>query len=209
MTVGDLVAAALVDLDFMLGTTGGVTFSGGEPMAQPEFVLAAARGLRDRGVHVALETSGYWPARWIPQVVEAFDLVLFDLKHVDLGACARVIGNGSARALENLRALSASDVALEVRVTVVPGFNDRDEDLAAIGEHLADLPGSPPVLVQSYHRLATGKAAMFATPYAYAGTPPPTVERLSAAHALLRNPPYPRRSFRRAIGPRGRTARRR
>ncbi len=82
-TVANLVGSVLRDFEFMFGSSGGVTFSGGEPLAQSEFVIECARVLRANAVHVAVETCGYWPIRLAETVAKSFDLVLFDLKHVD------------------------------------------------------------------------------------------------------------------------------
>ncbi|MFC1654662.1 glycyl-radical enzyme activating protein, partial [Myxococcota bacterium] len=84
MTVDELVHEVSTDLDFYTGTDGGVTFSGGEPLAQPDFLFACASRLKSNSVHLAIETSGYWPAKYVEMISKTFDLVLFDLKHVDL-----------------------------------------------------------------------------------------------------------------------------
>ncbi|MBI5482085.1 MAG: glycyl-radical enzyme activating protein, partial [Deltaproteobacteria bacterium] len=118
----DLVAEALDEAGYLRGTGGGVTFSGGEPLAQPDFLLACARALRAAGIHTAVETAGFWPRRLLP-ALESLDLVLFDLKHVDRRRFRAGLGKGPGPILENLEALLASGRPLEVRLTLVPGFN--------------------------------------------------------------------------------------
>jgi pyruvate formate lyase activating enzyme len=183
-SVDELVEAVLQDADFFAGTGGGATLSGGEPMAQPEFALALARALREAGVHVALETSGFFAKRLAPRVAEHFDLVLLDLKHVDRAKCRRVLGKDYApRALANLEALLEVGTEVQIRITLAPGFNDSDADLEAMAKRLAPLRESPraTVRVQPFHRLATSKAPLYGTSYAYAGFPPTSAARLELA----------------------------
>jgi pyruvate formate lyase activating enzyme len=182
----ELVAEVLAEDRFLRGTGGGVTFSGGEPLAQPDFVLACARALRAAGIHTAVETAGFWPRRLLPEVA-SFDLVLFDLKHVDRRKFRQVIGKGPGPILDNLAALLAAGRPLELRLTLVPGFNDDAADLRAIARWLRrHEPGAAPVLLQPFHRLAVAKAGLLGRPYPFAGQPPSTRVHLEAAAALLR-----------------------
>ncbi|MBN2497260.1 MAG: glycyl-radical enzyme activating protein [Deltaproteobacteria bacterium] len=180
-----LVDELLADLDFFAGTGGGVTFSGGEPTAQPGFLLACARLLGAEGVHLTLETSGHFPAGLVEDIAALFDLVLFDLKHADLSRCEQALGTASPRALENLAALLEAGVALELRITLVPGFNDADGDLESIARRLSDMPRRPPVRLQAFHRLASAKQALFDRPYPYANAAPITDRQLERAGRIL------------------------
>jgi pyruvate formate lyase activating enzyme len=179
--VDALVAEVMADADFFAGTGGGVTFSGGEPLAQAPFLFACARLLRSRGLHVAVETSGTWPASLREALCDCVDLVLFDLKHVDPVRLRAEVGPGGPRALSNLRALLEANVAVQVRLTLVPGFNDGDEDLAAIARWIAECPGARPVHLQPFHRMATAKQTLYDRPYAWADAEPPPASRLAEA----------------------------
>jgi len=176
--VDALVTEVLADADFFAGTGGGVTFSGGEPLAQAPFLIACARALRAAGVHVAVETSGTWPATLRGPLCDGVDLVLFDLKHVDPDRLRAQVGPSGPRALANLRALLQSDLPVQVRLTLVPGFNDRDDDLAAIARWLADCPGPPSLRLQPFHRMAAAKQALYDRPYAWANVEPLSPSRL-------------------------------
>ncbi|UCD86047.1 MAG: glycyl-radical enzyme activating protein [Deltaproteobacteria bacterium] len=163
-----LMAVVINDLDFFKGTGGGITFSGGEPLAQPEFLFDIARALKERGVHLAVETSGFWPDKLREKLVEWFDLILFDLKHVESEKFRRVIGHDNEIILDNLKWLMAADVALEVRITLIPGFNDNNSDLTAIANWLTGCDRLPPVRFLPFHRLAVAKQALFGKAYPYA-----------------------------------------
>ena len=185
MDVDTLVSEVVVDRDFFDGTGGGVTFSGGEPLAQPEFLFACARALSEQGIHTTVETSGYWPRRLQSELRQDFDLVLFDLKHVDLKRCRKALGVSSSSALENLRALLATEQDLELRITVVPGFNDTAEDLNRIADWLVQRDRLPTVRLQPFHRMALAKQDLLQRTYPYAAHRPLTRRRLSEAAALF------------------------
>ena len=184
-TVEALAEEAVRDMDFFAGTGGGVSFSGGEPLAQSSFALACARALRERGVHLALETSGQWPADLCPEVGRTFDLVLLDLKHVDRQKLRRSCGADAGLVLENLRRLMASGARVELRLTLVPGFNDGQEDLRQIAVRLMEQRPVPPVTLLPFHRLARAKEALLDRDYPYANMPPTSPEELAAARAVL------------------------
>lgn len=188
----DLSASSLVerlceDQDFFAGTGGGVTFSGGEPLLQPDFLFRCAELLRAAGVHVAVETAGQWPSPLVPELAAAADLILFDLKHVDpirLRRIARPADRCSI--LQNLRLLWQHDVALELRLTIVPGFNDSPRDLEAIAAWLRDRePPATKVTLLPFHRLAAAKQALYGRAYRGAGLPPVTAAQLGAVAEVL------------------------
>lgn len=186
--VDELVQELLEDRDYFDGTGGGVTFSGGDPVLQAEFVFACAAALRDAGVHVAVETAGLWPTRLVPRLAEAVDLVIFDLKHCDPEKLGRTMGTPCLDLLGNLSALLASQrVELELRLTLVPGFNDAPADLDTIVEWLLRQPRDhlPPLQLRRYHRMATAKARLYGLDYPFAEVPPLPPGALDSAAALL------------------------
>jgi pyruvate formate lyase activating enzyme len=181
-----LIEEVLADADFFTGTGGGVTFSGGEPMARPEFLFECARVLRGRGVHVAVETAGFFSTRLAPRLAATADLVLFDLKHADKQKLRASTAKDAANILGNLKAILASKVAVELRLTLVPGFNDSQSDLKTTAAFLRGLPRVPPVTLQAFHRLAVSKQALFDCAYPYADAKPVTRRQLEAAAKTLR-----------------------
>lgn len=185
VTVDELVREVAVDADFFAGTGGGVTFSGGEPLGQADFVFECAKRFAADGIHVAVETAGLWPSRHVPLLAERADLVLFDLKHGDPDVLRERLGLDASSILDNLAALLATDVELELRLTLVPGFNTGVQDLGAIASVLRRMPRVPGVTLQPFHRLAAGKAALHGAPYAYADVAPPSDAELETAARLL------------------------
>jgi pyruvate formate lyase activating enzyme len=184
-SVEELAAELMKDADFFAGTGGGVTFSGGEPMLQPAFLLACARALRAHGVHVALETAGLWPEKLADAAVSRFDLVLFDVKHVEPERFHTTLGKPNDAILLNLARVLDSPVAMELRLTLVPGFNDSPDDLRAIARWLAHRPRRPEITLQAFHRLAAAKQALFACSYPYARVEPARRDRIVESAAIL------------------------
>jgi pyruvate formate lyase activating enzyme len=134
---------------------GGITFSGGEPLMQAAFVAEVVDRLER--LHVLLDTSGYGAESDLRLLLERIDLVYYDLKLIDEAAHLRYTGGSNRIILSNLQILSASGVPFVVRVPLVPGVTDTDENLAAIARTLRDLPGLVRVDLLPYNRAAGAK----------------------------------------------------
>ncbi len=141
-TAEDLAKELLVNADIMLQSGGGVTFSGGEPLAQPEFVLAVTDILKTHGIHVALETSGHAPSEIYRAVVSRMDFVYQDLKHHDADTFRRLCEGDLSLILDNLDWLRKAGEPFIVRVPCIPGANDAPADRAA----LVRLAGTSPFM---------------------------------------------------------------
>ncbi len=120
--------ATLLNRQAPLLVDGGVTFSGGEPLMQAEFLQAVLERLE--GLHVAMETCGFAPAEKFVQTVRRCDLVLFDLKLVDPEAHKRWTGADNRVILENLRRLADLSVPYVIRTPLVPGVTDTEPNSA-------------------------------------------------------------------------------
>jgi len=134
---------------------GGVTFSGGEPLMQARFLAAVIDHLND--VHVLLDTSGYAPENDFRRVVEKSDLVYFDLKLIDHAAHLHYTGVDNERILRNLQLLAKINVPFVIRVPLIPGVTDTDENLEAIARTAKGLNGLIRVDLLPYNRAAGGK----------------------------------------------------
>ncbi len=183
--VDQLVGEVSSDQIFFTGTKGGVTFSGGEPLAQHAFLFACAKELRKRGIRVAVETAGYWPASLGNELLQAVDMVLFDLKHVDVAKFHEVIGKENTLVLGNLKSLLASSVSMEIRIPLIPGFNVDPTDLSMLVSWLKAAPRIPPVRLLPLHRLAIGKQNLFGKTYPYANVPLLTDGQVATAREIF------------------------
>ncbi len=141
--------------DILQASEGGVTFSGGEPLQQSEFVAEAIDLLR--GLHVVLDTSGYGSERDFRRVAERSQLVFFDLKLMDRERHRRYTGCDNAPILYNLRLLSHMGVPFIIRVPLVPGVTDTEGNLCSIANVVRDLSGLLRVDLLPYNRAAGSK----------------------------------------------------
>ncbi|MBL7168190.1 glycyl-radical enzyme activating protein [Candidatus Bathyarchaeota archaeon] len=184
-TVGEVMEEVLRDRIFYANSGGGVTLSGGEPLAQPEFTRALLEAARDEGVHTALDTSGYSPWRVLEGVLEFTDLVLYDLKQMDSEVHKALTGVTNELIIENLRRLDGHGLPIWIRIPLIPGRNDGDLNLQAIGELLSELANVERVEILGYHRLAESKYERAGMEYTLKGLKPPTEEEVESRRQIL------------------------
>lgn len=173
------------DRPFFDASGGGVTFSGGEPLSQPRFLEAAISECRERGIHVVVDTCGFAPPETVLRIGGLADLVLFDLKHMDPTAHHRHTGVDNRLILENLQQLSASGASVWIRIPLIPGFNDDQENIDATGRFAAALPRRHPLFVLPYHGIAEGKSHRLGEGEAFSSFQTPDSQTLVAIHDRL------------------------
>ncbi|MEI6645390.1 MAG: radical SAM protein [bacterium] len=142
---------------------GGVTFSGGEPLAQADFVMAVLDRLES--LHVVLDTSGYADAATFARVAARVQLVHFDLKLMDPVQHRRWTGVDNARILENFDSLERLGVPYVVRVPMIPAVTDTEANLEAIARRVAGRPGLQRVELLPYNPTAGGKYGACGLPF--------------------------------------------
>ena len=156
----ELAARLNEQADILQANEGGITFSGGEPLLQADFVAEVIDLLE--GVQILLDTSGYGNPVDFCELVERSDLIYFDLKLIDRAAHRHYTGCDNESILNNLKLLSASGKPFVIRVPLVPGVTDTDENLAGIAETVRGMPGLLYVNLLPYNMAAGSK-------YEYAG----------------------------------------
>ena len=154
-TATELAALLNQQVDILRANEGGITFSGGEPLLQAEFVAEVIDLLH--GVHLLLDTSGYGTKQDFRCLLDRSDLVIFDLKLIDRAAHRQYTGRENDRILENLQILSASGKPFVIRVPLVPGVTDTDENLASIAQTVRGSPGLLHVDLLPYNQAAGSK----------------------------------------------------
>jgi pyruvate formate lyase activating enzyme len=135
---------------------GGITISGGEAMAQFEFTLNLAKRLKDSGLHICLDTTGFAPTKQFEEILPYIDLFLYDIKHMDTEMHKKLTGVPNELILENARFLAEHGGALQIRVPVIPKLTDKETNLRATAEFCATL-GEAVKLVQLLPYHATGR----------------------------------------------------
>ena len=188
--VGDVLALVEQDRVFYASSGGGLTLSGGEPLMQPRFAMALLREAQKRGINRALETCGHcaWPL--LAEACEHLDVMIYDLKCADAVKHQEYTGISNERILSNLARMCHEFPGLPVlvRTPVIPGFNDREEDIAAILDVVGVYPQVGYELLP-YHRTAQAKYAYLGRQYPLAdsGLAPDTMTRLRALVATSRS----------------------
>jgi pyruvate formate lyase activating enzyme len=186
MTVDAVVDEVLRDRVFYEESGGGVTFSGGEPLAQPEFLAGLLAACRAAGIHTAVDTCGFSPRERLLVLASLVDLFLFDVKLLDDARHRALTGLPAAPILDNLRALAAVHANVWIRVPVVPGYTDAEADIAATAALVAGLPGVRRVSLLPYHRTGTQKARRLGRTSPLDIPAPPSPGRLDTLAALFR-----------------------
>jgi pyruvate formate lyase activating enzyme len=173
------------DLPFFDESGGGVTFSGGEPILQADFLLVLLQGCKELEIHTAVDTCGAVSWEAIDQVRDYIDLFLYDIKLVDNERHRAVTGGSNRAILDNLRRLAALGHTIQLRLAVIPGINDDEVNLRATAEFAASLPGIPSLEILPFHRTAQEKYANLGLAYPMTGLRSPTAERMAEIRSLL------------------------
>lgn len=192
-TPAGVMAEIEKDEVFYYRSGGGVTISGGEPLAQADFVLEIVTACKARGIHTALETSGYGPWEQLAPLVAPLDLIYVDLKHMDDDAHRRLTGVGCHLILDNLRRLARQPgrPGIVIRVPVVPGMNDTTDNVRQTARFVRDLACVQRVELLPYHRLGVHSYAAIGEEYRLEEIQPPSVERMNDLAELMRSEDIP------------------
>ena len=187
ITIGEVMKQVKREIPFYDESGGGVTFSGGEPLMQPGFLSALLRACREQEIHTVVDTSGF--ANWniIEQIRQDVDLFLYDLKHMNSARHREVTGVPNEMILENLRKLAERGHKILVRIPLIPGINDDQENLVESGKFLASLPKLEGVELMAYHNIAQAKYEALSREYKLANTKPPTEDAMLHAMEILRS----------------------
>ena len=188
-TAEDVAWEVLRDLPFYRNG-GGVTFSGGEPLLQSAFVAETARRVREgsggQELTVAVDTALFVPWTSVEQTLPCTDLFLVDCKAVTPALHRRGTGQGNERILENLRRLAETGKRYWIRVPLIPGFNDTEEELRKIGALLRGLAAQPEkVEVLAFHSICSGKYAAMGETFGMKDAEEPSRERVQWAQRLI------------------------
>ncbi|WP_114570728.1 pyruvate formate-lyase-activating protein [Exiguobacterium flavidum] len=185
VTPESIVSEALGYRSFLDASGGGITFSGGEPLAQPEFLEAALREAKSHGLHTAIDTAGSVKPANIEQILEQTDLVLLDIKHIDDAACRILTGRSNKNTLEFAQLLSDRGIPVWIRHVLIPGITLNEEFLRRTGEFIGTLKNVERVEVLPYHQLGVYKWEALGLEYALKDVEPPTAEETQWAESLL------------------------
>jgi pyruvate formate lyase activating enzyme len=182
----ELIAEIERDVPFFDESGGGVTFSGGEPLAQPEFLSEMLELCGEREIHRTVDTCGFADPKILATIAGKTDLFLYDIKIIDPELHRKVTGQGNDWILENLRWLSDGGYRVEVRIPVIPAMTDGRDNIEAAAAILCSLSNPPAVRLLPFHRTALEKYKRFGMeiPAGYDGTRPSEIDMRGVAQLL-------------------------
>ncbi len=185
VSVDQVMSKILRDTPFYESSGGGVTFSGGEPLLQPRFLLALLRSCREHELHTVVDTSGLAAWEVLNCLREFVDQFLFDLKMMDEKRHLHFTGVSNRLILSNLKKLAEAGSAIHIRIPLIPGINDDDENLIASGEFIRSLQNISSVELMGYHDLAAAKYEALGLEYQLKHISAPGKDQLQRSAELL------------------------
>lgn len=179
-SAGDVLDIVKKEDVFIKHSGGGVTFSGGEPMLQAEFLEEALKACKENGYHTAVDTSGYAPAGSLKSVIPYTDLFLFDLKHMDDLMHIELTGVSNRLILSNYMLLLESGKEMIIRIPVVPGYNDQPDQLERLSSFIeaSKRDNLKKICLLSFHKTGASKYERLGMEYRMANTAQPSSERM-------------------------------
>jgi pyruvate formate lyase activating enzyme len=185
ITITEVCEEVEKDVAYYRNSDGGVTLSGGEPFAQPGFVISLLRQLKKTGFHNNVDTCGYAEQKVMNEALQYTDLVFYDLKHMNGAAHKRLTGISNKRILNNFKLVAESGVELIVRVPIIPEINDSKDNIKSIAEFVARFKSVKEVNLLPYHRFGLGKYEMLDRPYLLDSKLPPNRSYLEELKNLI------------------------
>ena len=166
------------------GETGGVTFSGGEPLLQKEFVLETIKLLKENGIHTAIDTAGV--ADDYDEILDLVDLVILDIKAVDSVEYKELTGRENDEFKKFLETCKSKNKKLWLRQVIVPGINDDETHVLKLKEFSKDIPNVERIELLPYHSMAESKYKDLGIEYPLSGTKDMEKEKCKELENLLK-----------------------
>ena len=184
-TVGEVLAEIKKDSNHYRRSAGGITLSGGEPLAQPDFAEELLKGCKANGWHTAIETSGYTNEKVLKRILLWTDLVLLDIKHMDSTKHREGTSVSNEVILKNAQVIALTGVSMIIRTPVIPGFNDNLDNIREIAQFALKLGIVRELHLLPYHRLGQQKYAYLGKEYLLEGLKPPSREDMAGLKKVV------------------------
>ena len=175
ITVKNLMKEIIKDEVFYEESNGGVTFSGGEPLMHADYLYNILKICKDKGIHTTVDTSGYASWKQFEKIVDNVDLFLFDIKHMNNEKHIKYTGVENVIILENLKKLSQRGSNIYIRMPLIAGINDDDENIDAAVDFLSNL-NLIHVDLLPYHKMGMDKYRRLNIEYKLSGLEKPSDE---------------------------------
>jgi pyruvate formate lyase activating enzyme len=182
--VEEVLQEVVKDRLFYENSGGGVTLSGGEPMSQPDFTGALLKRCKEKGIHTVLDTSGYVEVELWNRVLGYVDMILFDLKQMDTRKHKAYTGVSNELILASARKLASQKIPLVIRIPLIPGYNDTDQNSEECARFAREL-GITTVELLPFHRLCSNKYTKLQKAWKLSEVVPPSQERLEELQGIF------------------------
>jgi len=183
--VEEVLTEVLRDLPFYKQSNGGITLSGGEPTFQFDFCLALLEACKENDIPTALDTSGFVLWERLEELSPFVDIFLYDIKHMDSSEHKRLTGVPNEIILENLLRLDKVGKPIEIRIPVIPGYNDSEENITALSTFLKRFNSVKRVKLLSYHKLGLSKPWLFDSRRGILDLEPPKKEKMERIKRII------------------------
>lgn len=187
----ELMAILRKDVVFYDQSGGGVTFSGGEPMEQVDFLHETLQLCRREGIHTVVDTCGSASRKAFIKIAGVADLFLFDIKLMDAGLLGKYTSARVGTILDNLEYLMDSGARVMIRIPLIPGITSTPDNLGKIAAYLEKFDPLPEVQLLPYHRTAEGKYEKLNMVNKMKGAPDISGEEISRSYELFKSYGYP------------------
>ncbi len=193
--IDEIMAEIEKDIIYYDQSGGGVTFSGGEPLQQIDFLVALLKRCKKHEIHTAVDTSGFAAWARVEKILPYTNLFLYDLKLMDDEKHRQFTGVSNQVILENLSRLNNTQAQVHVRVPIIPSINDDDENLRATATFLSTLKNIQQIDLLPYHNIASDKYQRMAQEYALKDIKTPSAKEMQRLAAI-----FEKKGFRVKIG---------
>ena len=184
-TASEVMDTVLKDKIYYENSGGGVTFSGGEPAFQYDFLIALLRLSREAGLHTCMETNGLLDRNKLQELCRYVDLFLYDFKVWNEDLHKATVGASNKRVLENLELLNSLGKQIILRCPIIPSINDRPEHFAAIKTLRKKFPAIRQVELMSYHRTGVSKWENIGLDYTLSDIQPASKEEEASWNSMI------------------------
>lgn len=167
------------------GKDGGITFSGGEPLLQPDFVRETFTLCKNEGIHTCLDTSGFALHDAIKAALAVTDRVLLDIKYTQAALYEKYVGCAYAQVLDFLVYLNEQKIPTTLRQVIFPGINDMPENIARLRELREKHPCVDSIELLPFKKICTVKYEQMGIAFPFADVPTPTKEQMAGLNQLL------------------------
>jgi pyruvate formate lyase activating enzyme len=187
MTVSRVIREIEKDVIFYDQSDGGATFSGGEPLLQPEFLLGLLRQCRKRGIHTAVDTTCHADTNVIERVSQQTDLFLCDLKHMDTEIHKDFTGVQNDLILYNIKRLSNAGKRITIRIPIIPGFNNDRSNIESTAEFVKSLGNVTRIDILPYNSGGKEKSARLMTKFDIMETEIPDAKQMNMIAGIFKS----------------------